>query len=434
MALARRSSPRDQGLIWPGFVDGLATLLMVIIFVLMVFFLIQINLAQRLLGQDEALTELRLEINELTSLLNMEREENDALSLKRQQLQIALDESYANALSLEDRLASMEKALLILEDEKLSLLAERDALASDKNTLTVSRDSLEAETAKLIAERDLLLEKIAEMQTNIDGLTTRIATAEEAEASANTEISDLEARLANMEDRIATLLTERDQSKRDLSASRNEILEMTTAMLALQQRLEQLQALLDEKTTEAREAKQVTANLTRQLNEALSNKVAELTRFRSDFFGRLREVLKDRTDIKIVGDRFVFQSEVLFEQGSADIGQQGEKQLDELASALMQLTEQIPDDIDWILQVDGHTDNLPIYTTEFSDNWELSTARAVSVVRYLVKSGIDPKRMAANGYGEFQPIDPADTPEARSNNRRIEFKLTSRVTKSQNQP
>lgn len=434
MALARRSSPRDQGLIWPGFVDGLATLLMVIIFVLMVFFLIQINLAQRLLGQDEALTELRLEINELTSLLNMEREENDALSLKRQQLQIALDESYANALSLEDRLASMEKALLILEDEKLSLLAERDALASDKNTLTVSIDSLEAETAKLIAERDLLLEKIAEMQTNIDGLTTRIATAEEAEASANTEISDLEARLANMEDRIATLLTERDQSKRDLSASRNEILEMTTAMLALQQRLEQLQALLDEKTTEAREAKQVTANLTRQLNEALSNKVAELTRFRSDFFGRLREVLKDRTDIKIVGDRFVFQSEVLFEQGSADIGQQGEKQLDELASALMQLTEQIPDDIDWILQVDGHTDNLPIYTTEFSDNWELSTARAVSVVRYLVKSGIDPKRMAANGYGEFQPIDPADTPEARSNNRRIEFKLTSRVTKSQDQP
>ncbi|MAJ36250.1 MAG: hypothetical protein CBC12_14120 [Candidatus Puniceispirillum sp. TMED52] len=434
MALARRSSPRDQGLIWPGFVDGLATLLMVIIFVLMVFFLIQINLAQRLLGQDEALTELRLEINELTSLLNMEREENDALSLKRQQLQIALDESYANALSLEDRLASMEKALLILEDEKLSLLAERDALASDKNTLTVSRDSLEAETAKLIAERDLLLEKLAEMQTNIDGLTTRVATAEEAEASANTEISDLEARLANMEDRIATLLTERDQSKRDLSASRNEILEMTTAMLALQQRLEQLQALLDEKTTEAREAKQVTANLTRQLNEALSNKVAELTRFRSDFFGRLREVLKDRTDIKIVGDRFVFQSEVLFEQGSADIGQQGEKQLDELASALMQLTEQIPDDIDWILQVDGHTDNLPIYTTEFSDNWELSTARAVSVVRYLVKSGIDPKRMAANGYGEFQPIDPADTPEARSNNRRIEFKLTSRVTKSQDQP
>ncbi|MBL6782995.1 MAG: OmpA family protein [Alphaproteobacteria bacterium] len=432
MALARRSSLRDQGLIWPGFVDGLATLLMVIIFVLMVFFLIQINLAQRLLGQDETLTELRLEINELTSLLNMEREENDALSLRRQQLQIALDESYANTLSLEDRLASMEKALLILEEEKLSLLAERDALAADKDTLTVSRDSLEAETARLIAERDLLLEKLAQMQTNIDGLTTRVATAEEAEAKANTEISDMEARLANMEDRLATLLAERDQSKRDLSASRNEILEMTTAMLALQQRLEQLQALLDEKTAEAREAKQVTANLTKQLNEALSNKVVELSRFRSEFFGRLREVLKDRTDITIVGDRFVFQSEVLFELGSADIGQQGEKQLDELASALMQLTQQIPDDIDWVLQVDGHTDNLPIFTNEFSDNWELSTARAVSVVRYLVKNGIDPKRLAANGYGEFQPIDPADTPEARSKNRRIEFKLTRRVTKSQN--
>ncbi len=283
MALARRSSLRDPGLIWPGFVDGLATLLMVIIFVLMVFFLIQINLAQRLFGQDETLTELRIELNELTTLLNMERQENDALSLKRQQLQIALDESYANALTLEDRLAAMEKALLILEDEKLTLLAERDALSADKDTLTVTRDSLEADKAKLIAERDLLLEKLASLEQNIDTLTSRVASAEDAEATANAEISDLEARLAAMEDRIVTILAEYDQSERDLMASRNEILEMTTAMLTLQQRLEELQALQDEKTEEAREAKQVTANLTKQLNEALSNKVAELSRFRSEF-------------------------------------------------------------------------------------------------------------------------------------------------------
>ncbi|MGB2166478.1 MAG: peptidoglycan-binding protein [Candidatus Puniceispirillales bacterium] len=432
MALARRSSLRDPGLIWPGFVDGLATLLMVIIFVLMVFFLIQINLAQRLFGQDETLTELRIELNELTTLLNMERQENDALSLKRQQLQIALDESYANALTLEDRLAAMEKALLILEDEKLSLMAERDALSADKDTLTVTRDSLEADKAKLIAERDLLLEKLASQEQNIDMLTSRVASAEDAEATANAEISDLEARLEAMEDRMATILSDYDQSERDLMASRNEVLEMTTAMLTLQQRLEELQALLDEKTEEAREAKQVTANLTKQLNEALSNKVAELSRFRSEFFGRLRDVLEDRSDITIVGDRFVFQSEVLFALGSADIGSEGEIQLNQLADALKQLTAQIPDDIDWVLQVDGHTDNLPIFTNEFSDNWELSTARALSVVRYLIKSGIDPKRLAANGYGEFQPIDLSDTAEARAKNRRIEFKLTRRVTRSQN--
>jgi chemotaxis protein MotB len=432
MALARRSSSRDQGLIWPGFVDGLATLLMVIIFVLMVFFLIQINLAQRLFGQDETLTELRLELNELTSLLNMERQENDELALARQQLQIALDKSYADALTMEDRLAAMQKALLILEDDKLSLLAERDALIADKDTLTVNRDSLEADKAKLIAERDLLVEKLAKLEQNIDNLTDQLASAEKAEASANVEISDLETRLASMEDRIAAMLADRDQSARELTASRNEVLEMTTAMLTLQQRLEELQALLDEKTEEAREAKQVTANLTRQLNEALSSKVAELSRFRSEFFGRLRDVLKDRTDITIVGDRFVFQSEVLFALGSADIGTEGEEQLDQLAKALKQLTEQIPDDIDWVLQVDGHTDNLPIFTAEFSDNWALSTARALSVVRYLIKSGIDPRRLAANGYGEFQPIDPADTAEARQKNRRIEFKLTRRVTKSQN--
>ncbi|MGB2437353.1 MAG: OmpA family protein, partial [Candidatus Puniceispirillales bacterium] len=180
------------------------------------------------------------------------------------------------------------------------------------------------------------------------------------------------------------------------------------------------------------EAKQVTANLTKQLNDALSNKVAELSRFRSEFFGRLRDVLEDRSDITIVGDRFVFQSEVLFALGSADIGSEGEIQLNQLADALKQLTAQIPDDIDWVLQVDGHTDNLPIFTNEFSDNWELSTARALSVVRYLIKSGIDPKRLAANGYGEFQPIDLSDTAEARAKNRRIEFKLTRRVTRSQN--
>jgi chemotaxis protein MotB len=362
----------------------------------------------------------------------MERQENDELALARQQLQIALDKSYADALTMEDRLAAMQKALLILEDDKLSLLAERDALTADKDTLTVNRDSLEADKAKLIAERDLLVEKLAKLEQNIDNLTDQLASAEKAEASANVEISDLETRLASMEDRIAAMLADRDQSARELTASRNEVLEMTTAMLTLQQRLEELQALLDEKTEEAREAKQVTANLTQQLNEALSSKVAELSRFRSEFFGRLRDVLKDRTDITIVGDRFVFQSEVLFALGSADIGTEGEEQLDQLAKALKQLTEQIPDDIDWVLQVDGHTDNLPIFTAEFSDNWALSTARALSVVRYLIKSGIDPKRLAANGYGEFQPIDPANTAEARQKNRRIEFKLTRRVTKSQN--
>jgi chemotaxis protein MotB len=432
MALARRtSSMRDQSLIWPGFVDGLATLLMVIIFVLMVFFLVQINLAQRLYGQDATMAELRAEISELSGLLNMERQEADALALERQQLLAALDVSRQQTLTLEERLAAMEQALQILKEEKLAALAERDALASDKDTLTVARDSLEAEKATLIAERDLLLDQIAELQANLADITNRAQAAETAEANAQKDISNLEDRLSLLEQDIAALITERDASKKDLYASRNEVLQMTTAMMALRQRLENLQALLDEKTEEARQAKEVSVNLTRQLNEALSSKVAELSRFRSEFFGRLREILQNRTDITIVGDRFVFQSEVLFTLGSADIGAEGQAQLNDLAMALKELTDQIPDDIEWILQIDGHTDDLPIKTNLYQDNWDLSTARALSVLRYLVEQGIDPKRLAATGYGEFQPIDPGQNDVARARNRRIEFKLTRRVAKGQ---
>ncbi len=432
MALARRtSSMRDQSLIWPGFVDGLATLLMVIIFVLMVFFLVQINLAQRLYGQDATMAELRAEIIELSGLLNMERQEADALAIERQQLLAALDVSRQETLTLEDRLAAMEQALIILKDEKLAALAERDALASDRDTLTVARDSLEAEKAKLLAERDLLLNRVAELQANLTNITARAEAAETAEVKAQNDISTLEERLLRLEENITQLMAERDDSKKELYASRNEVLQMTTAMMALRERLENLQALLDEKTEEARQAKEVSVNLTRQLNEALSSKVAELSRFRSEFFGRLRDILQGRTDITIVGDRFVFQSEVLFTLGSADIGSEGQAQLNNLAMALKELTDQIPDDIEWILQIDGHTDDLPIKTNIYRDNWDLSTARALSVLRYLVEQGIDPKRLAATGYGEFQPIDPGQNDVARARNRRIEFKLTSRVTKGQ---
>jgi len=152
----------------------------------------------------------------------------------------------------------------------------------------------------------------------------------------------------------------------------------------------------------------------------------ELQRFRSEFFGRLREVLQDRSDVKIVGDRFVFQSEVLFDAGSADIGASGEEQLMQLSIALLEIADTIPTDIDWVLQIEGHTDSVPIKTARFNDNWDLSTERALSVVRYLALAGIDPDRLSAAGYGEYQPLDQADTPEARARNRRIEVKITQR--------
>ncbi|MCP3669949.1 MAG: OmpA family protein, partial [Gammaproteobacteria bacterium] len=156
------------------------------------------------------------------------------------------------------------------------------------------------------------------------------------------------------------------------------------------------------------------------------SKVKELSSYRSEFFGRLREVLGDHPDIHVVGDRFMFQSELLFASASADLGDAGRVQLKKLAATLKEVTAQIPSDINWILRVDGHTDRNPINTEEFPSNWELSTARALSIVTFLVAEGIAPGRLAATGFAEFHPLDSSKTTDAFSRNRRIELKLTER--------
>ncbi len=168
------------------------------------------------------------------------------------------------------------------------------------------------------------------------------------------------------------------------------------------------------------------ADLGQRLNVALAQRVQELSRYRSDFFGKLREILGNRPDIRVVGDRFVFQSEVFFDSGQAVLRPEGRIELDKLAAALTDLEKQIPSDINWVLRVDGHTDTRPITNAQFKSNWDLSAARAISVVQYLIGKGISPQRLVAAGFGEFQPIDPGTTEEAFSRNRRIELKLTER--------
>ena len=179
--------------------------------------------------------------------------------------------------------------------------------------------------------------------------------------------------------------------------------------------------------TRDRESDAKIADLGRRLNVALAQRVQELNRYRSDFFGRLREILSDRENIRIVGDRFVFQSEVLFPTGSEEINPLGQTEMGKLASAVIQLTREIPPEINWVLRVDGHTDNRPLGGAgRYRDNWELSSARSTSVVKFLISAGGPPNRLGAAGFGEFQPLDPADTEEARARNRRIELKLTER--------
>ncbi len=226
--------------------------------------------------------------------------------------------------------------------------------------------------------------------------------------------------------RIASLAAGLDKEKEVSSSALAKVDLLNQQLLALRRQIAALNEALDasEKRDQASQAR--IKDLGKRLNAVLARQVQELKRYRSDFFGRLRELLKNRKDIRVVGDRFIFQSEVLFAPGDAQISVQGLVTMDELARAITELAKSIPNEIDWALQVDGHTDVQPINTPQFPSNWELSTARAISVVRYLISRGVPAQRLVAAGYGEFQPIDRGTTPEALLRNRRIELKLTNR--------
>ncbi|MGG7516653.1 peptidoglycan -binding protein [Allorhizobium undicola] len=286
-------------------------------------------------------------------------------------------------------------------------------------------------------------------------LNSQIAELTQALALEKSGKQDLEDMLANLQSSLAQSETERSRLQsllesgsgtqaqseakiNDLSGKLNEEQQVSARAMSqielLNQQIAALRAQIAavEQALQASEAKDQAsqtkiADLGRRLNVALAQRVQELNRYRSDFFGRLREILSDRQNIRIVGDRFVFQSEVLFPSGGADLNPQGLDEMAKLATALVDLAREIPPDINWVLRVDGHTDNVPLSGTgRYPDNWALSSARAISVVKFLISKGVPAERLAAAGFGEFQPIAPGDTPEARSQNRRIELKLTEK--------
>ena len=216
-------------------------------------------------------------------------------------------------------------------------------------------------------------------------------------------------------------------SEKQLSSRAQAMIEVLNQQIsALRRQLAALEAALDVSEKRDKDSQTRIAELGQRLNVALAQRVQELARYRSEFFGRLRAILGNRSDIRIVGDRFVFQSEVFFDAGQAALRPEGRAELDRLASALTELERQIPAEIPWVLRVDGHTDVRPIASAQFPSNWELSSSRAISVVQYLIARGISPQRLVAAGFGEFQPLDPEKTDDAYRRNRRIELKLTER--------
>jgi chemotaxis protein MotB len=304
-------------------------------------------------------------------------------------------------------------AQFFLSQEITSRDAVLDRLNAQINELTQLLALEQATTQDAEDELTSLRASLAEMQADRSRLEELLASGAGTSAAAN--------------ERIGTLTGELDQERQISQRALSQVELLNQQIAALRQQIAALESALDVSERRDRESNAKIADLGRRLNVALAQRVQELNRYRSDFFGRLREILSDRDDIRIVGDRFVFQSEVLFASGATEINPNGQEEMRKLAGAILELQREIPPEISWVLRVDGHTDNVPLSGTgRFRDNWELSTARATAVVKYLIENGVPANRLVAAGFGEFQPLDPEETPDARSRNRRIELKLTER--------
>jgi len=579
MGLSRR---RDSSMIWPGFVDAVTTLLMVLMFVLTIFTVMQSVLRETITTQDSELSELNAQVAGLADALGLERNRTVALqadigaltaSLTAAQAegdrQAALVASLTGQLSDKvDELTAAFGRIGSFEAQVASLLAERDTARGEASALTASLADLQAAEARLITEKEALDLAVARARTEIDAateaarldaaradaldavvadlrqeaaeiglsLTTALAALQLAEtaasgaasdltdaeaqllaeraaaevlrqrlAGADTRLSDAEktrltdlaaaealrARLAAADDELTAMTLALEEQRRraeetltllaaaeasgqtaaedadrtsvlletarkiltekesDLLNSARTLTALNQQIAALRGQLGSLQAALDASDAKDSDANVQIETLGGRLNAALAQVAAEqkrraeleeaerkrleaenldLAKFRSDFFQQLSTVLSGREGVRVVGDRFVFSSEVLFTAGSANLAPEGQAQIAGVVRTLREVADQIPPEIDWIIRVDGHTDAIPLSGLgAFADNWELSQARALSVVRYMQNElGFPPERMAATGFGEYRPVSPGSSPQALAANRRIELKLTER--------
>lgn len=405
--------------IWPGFVDALATLLLVLIFLIMVFVLAQFFLNEAISGRDAALQKLDNQVSELAELLALERRSSADMRLNVTQLSKELQASVA---SNDDLQASVQALMLRAEGAETDVVGLKAELAGAFKSMAADKTKIESQIAE-----------IANAFKTIDADKAKIETQVAELVRLNQQVAALRALRDDLQEDVAAMsgkLKKSDSAlteEREISESaRAQLALLNRQMAALREQLSRLTATLE--LAEAKDKKQNVqiASLGKRLNAALASKVQELSRYRSEFFGRLREVLGNNPGVRIVGDRFVFQSEVLYQTGSAEIGTRGRKQLAQLAETLHRIASKIPKDINWILQVDGHTDSVPISTARYPSNWELSTDRAISVVKFLISQRIPAERLAATGFGEHQPLDTRDDEIAFRRNRRIELKLTQR--------
>ncbi|MCP4343283.1 MAG: OmpA family protein [Desulfobulbaceae bacterium] len=412
--------------IWPGYVDALSALLMVVIFVLLIFTFSQFILSYILSGQNTELQSLHASIASITEMLGLERNRNAQMGK-----QIASLSSQVEILTLEQTKLQVEVDDLTArnktqKDEKERQLLTIASLQQDINALQTLRRELEQKIAETAAGLEREQQLSMSLRDRSKTLEASLAEEQEKTLLAQQNIEQRDIRIQALSALIGEQQQSLDKEQHLKADARAEVALLKEQLAQLHSQLEEISNALTVSEATRNKQQEKIRDLGDRLNVELARKVNELERYRSDFFGRLRKIIGDNPVIRIEGDRSLLQAELLFPSGTAKLGKQGKVQLRQVAAVLLQMIPSIPGDLPWILRVDGHTDRVPIHSQKFASNWELSMARAVSVVRYLAEQGIPEERMVAAGFSKFHPIDPADTVEAYTKNRRIEIKLTSR--------
>ena len=486
---SKSQSSEDNSLIWPGFVDVLASTLMVIIFVVLLFTVAQVYLGDLVVGkneqiqnlektieiQDETIVEQDLSLSdkelalierqEVISQLDTELEILDE-EIRLKQSEISEKENFLTAkdeeifekeslittkdqeISLQDEiLKQKDETIITLDDlidkqalditelneiiaritEELSLsLEEKEELRGRLSSLNEEQELLKSQLQELGGENQTLVGQLSDSQGRIQSLLDSLSSSKGENEILETQISSVESQNQSLRDQITSLEQDSVIQTTSLNDALAQISRLSEDIKILSNEIQLLNNLLDSKEAEIASNKIELGELGDRLNRVLTSELYKLQKYKSEFFGQLSETLGQREDIQIKGDRFIFQSEILFESGSADIQAGGRVALSLIAKTLIDLSNQIPTDLNWILQVDGHTDKIPIATARFPSNWELSHARALEVVKFFIQQGIPADKLSANGYGEHQPISLGSSPEDLKLNRRIELKITQR--------
>jgi len=458
----------ENSIIWPGFVDVLASTLMVIIFVVLLFTVAQVYLGDLVVGKNEQIQNLEktIEIQDETiveqdlslsgkELALIERQEvikqlDTELEILDEEIrskQTEISEKENLLIAKDELLSQKDETILSLDDlinqqaiditelneiiaritDELSLsLEEKEELRSKLSSLGEEQQLLKNQLQELGGENQLLVGQLSDSQGRIQSLLESLTSSKGENEILETQISSVENQNQSLRDQISSLEQDSLIQGTNLNEALAQISRLSEDIKILSNEIQLLNNLLDSKEAEIASNKIELGELGDRLNRVLTSELFKLQKYKSEFFGQLSETLGQREDIQIKGDRFIFQSEILFESGSADIQLEGRVALSLVAKTLIDLSDKIPTDLNWILQIDGHTDRVPIATAKFPSNWELSHARALEVVKFFIQQGVPADKLSANGYGEYQPISLGSSPEDLKLNRRIELKITQR--------